>query len=311
MSLGPGGEFDIIRDLVRRWGANAQGIGDDAASLTVPPGAQLVVSVDSSVERIHFRRDWLTPSEIGYRSAAAALSDLAAMAAEPLGMLIALNVPASWRGAIGQLGDGIGEAAALMRTPIIGGNITSAGELAITVTVLGFATHPLRRDGARPGDAVYVTGRLGGPLAALEAFMRGEPPTAADRDRFVRPVPRLREALWLGEHGAHACVDVSDGLAADLRHLAVASGVRISIDVERVPHVDRVSPLRALASGEEYEIGITGQPDIDVEAFSRLFGTELTRIGVVEPPAGDVGEVLLRQDGVFVDLPRGHDHFSS
>src|SRR4051812_44622747 len=97
MSLGPGREFDVIRDLVRRWGDSARGIGDDAAVLDVPAGNRLLASTDATVENVHFRRDWLTPEEIGYRAAAAALSDLAAMGATPIAILVALCVPERWR----------------------------------------------------------------------------------------------------------------------------------------------------------------------------------------------------------------------
>src|SRR5690349_2458955 len=110
IELGPGREFDIIRELLARWGPRALGIGDDAAMLEVPAGEQLVVSADSSVEHIHFERAWLTPREIGYRATMAALSDLAAMAAAPLGVLLAIGLPKSWLDAVGELGDGVGEA---------------------------------------------------------------------------------------------------------------------------------------------------------------------------------------------------------
>ena len=169
IALGPGREFDIIRGLLTRWGDRARGIGDDAVTLDVPPGERLVVSTDSSVEGVHFKREWLTPREIAYRATAAALSDLAAMAATPLGILVALALPESWLEEVTELGDGIGDAVRLGETHVVGGDLTAGRELSLGITVLGSAAAPLERRGARPGDGVYVTGRLGGPLAALRA----------------------------------------------------------------------------------------------------------------------------------------------
>jgi len=147
--LGPGGEFDLIRELLARWGSRARGIGDDAAVIAVPAGERLVVSTDSSIEAVHFRRGWLTPREIGYRATAAALSDLAAMAATPLGILVALALPAAWRAEVGEIADGIGDAVDLCGVPIVGGDLTAATDLAITVTVMGTAIAPLARRCAR------------------------------------------------------------------------------------------------------------------------------------------------------------------
>ena len=310
--LGPGREFDAVRDFARRWGVAAQGLGSDCALMEVPAGQLLCVSTDTSVEGVHFRKHWLSAREIGYRSAAAALSDLAAAAAAPLGLLVALAVPDRWRGQLGEIADGVGEAARLAGCAIVGGDTTAAPDaLALTVTVLGSAAAPLTRAGARPGDRIYVTGVLGGPRAALRALGDDHAPTPADRDRFARPVPRLVEARWLAARGARAAIDVSDGLAADLGHIAAASGVRIRVALERVPCVAGADPLDAMASGEEYELAVVMPRDVDQDAFTRATGTPLTAIGAVLE-AGDEGPAVeAYQDGARVDLPRGYDHFSS
>lgn len=311
LQLGPGREFDIIRDLLHRWGSRASGIGDDAAVVDVPRGAKLVVSTDASVEGVHFRRDWLSADEIGYRATVAALSDIAAMAATPLGILVALTISERWRGDTGAIGEGIGRAVAEYGVPILGGNTSRGGGLSITLTVLGAAARPLGRDGARGGDGVYVTGRLGGPLQAVRAFQQGAAPTREARSRFAHPVPRIREALWLAARGAHAAIDISDGLAADLRHLAAASRVRLVIDVEKVPRFFGASTRDALSSGEEYELVVTAPAPIDCKAFETTFGEPLTRIGEVERTEGDKWELAAREGGRFVDLPSGYDHFST
>jgi thiamine-monophosphate kinase len=309
ISLGPGREFDVIRDLVRRWGDNAQGIGDDAAILDVPAGSRLVASTDASVENVHFRRGWLTPQEIGYRAAAAALSDLAAMAATPLAMLVALSVPEGWREQLFTIAEGIGDASHAFHAPITGGNLTNGTELSLTVTVLGHAARALGRNGVRAGDLLYVTGLLGGPESALSSWETGDTPRVDYRARFAQPTPRIQEALWLAAHGATAAIDISDGLLADAGHLAAASAVDVHIELDAIPVMTSVSPADAARSGEEYELAVTSTAAFDEHAFAREFGVPLTRVGIALPPGG-APRARLRSHGAFVDLPAGHDHFS-
>lgn len=308
-ALGGGREFDAIRALLARWGARARGVGDDAATLDLPPGARLVVSTDASVEDVHFRRDWFTPEEVGWRAATSAISDLAAMAARPLGLLLAASVPGHWRDALLAIADGVGEAAAAAGCPIVGGDLTGGRDLVLTVTVLGEATRPVTRAGARPGDVVYVTGRLGGPRRALAALLRDEAPAPADRARFAHPEARVREALWLAQRGAGAIIDISDGLLADAGHVAAASGVRVRLDPALVPHVDGATAGDALVGGEEYELCCAVPADLDPVAFAHAFGVPLTRVGTVEALAGGLPGVVLPR-GTRVDLPAGHDHFT-
>jgi len=306
--LGPGREFDIVREMQRRWGTLARGLGDDAAILDVPPGHRLVVSTDASVEDVHFRRGWLTPEEIGWRATAAALSDLAAMAATPLGFVVAVTLPDEWRDALPGLVDGIGHVARDAATAIIGGDLTRGRDLALTITVLGHAATPLARGGARPGDALWVTGALGGPLMALRAFEGGRVPAAAHRERFARPRPRLAEARWLAGQGARAAIDISDGLLAEAGHLAAAGGVRVIVDLDLVPCLDGVTPDDAVRSGEEYELLVAAPATLDAPGFAAAFGVALTRVGRVEAGA-PVAEAT--RAGARVDLATGHDHFSS
>jgi thiamine-monophosphate kinase len=309
IALGPGREFDIIRELLRRWGARATGIGDDAALIDVPAGEQLVVSADTSVEHIHFERAWLTAREIGYRATMAALSDLAAMAASPIGVLLALGLPASWLDSAGDLGDGIGDALDIAKTTVRGGDITGASDLTIGVTVLGSTVAPLRRDGARVGDTVYVTGRLGGPGAALAAWQSGGTPTPAARARFARPVARIAEAIWLARGGARAAIDISDGLLADAEHMAAASGVRIQLDLDQLPLHDGARPADAAVSGEEYEL-IVCAAALNVSAFERANHLPLTAVGRVLEPLPDGIGLTVRMDGERLAPAPGFRHFS-
>lgn len=305
-TLGRGAEFDAIRRMVARWGARAQGIGDDAATMTIPRGDVLVASVDTAVEGTHFRRDWLTPREISYRAVAAALSDLAAMAARPVGVLLAMTIPEDWRDAIEEIADGVGDAVDVAGTVIRGGNLSGGAELSITTTVLGAAFAPLRRTDAKTGDRVYVTGRLGAPGMAVRLLEAGNSP-GAFRDRFSHPVPRLAEALWLADRGASAAIDISDGVVADAGHLAAASGVRLELDAALVPLFSGVDVDVALTSGEEYELLLTSPNEMDVGDFERRFGLPLTRIGVVAPAATESVVIL----GAIASKMRGHDHFAS
>ena len=327
-TLGPGAEFDLVRRLAARWGEHASGLGDDAAVLELARGEKLVVSTDAFVDGVHVRRGWLSPREIGWRATAAALSDLAAMAARPIGVVVAMALPDEWHADVDELARGIGEAAAYAGTHVVGGDTTRSATLSLTVTVLGAAERPLMRSGARPGDRLWVTGALGGPLGALRDLERGIEPLPADRARFARPEPRIREALWLAGQGATAAIDLSDGLASDAAHLAAASGVRIVLDLERLPVLDRSGPragaataasagshppavlLDAARGGEEYELLVTAPDAIDAAAFAARFGIALTEIGRVEAAERAGAGVETRIGGARVDPPAGHDHLS-
>ena len=303
LPMGDGAEFDAIRAMLGVWGARARDIGDDAAMLDLPAGTRLVASTDASIEQVHFKREWLSPREIGARAAAAALSDLAAMAATPVGLLLALGVPSSWDQSIAELARGVGDVADDVDCPIVGGNVSRAHDLSLTVTVLGAAAHPLRRDGARAGDILFATGRLGGPGGALGAWMGGREPLAEHRARFAAPRPRIHEARWLAARGASAAIDISDGLLADAGHLARASGVQIEIEIAALPCVAHVTPDEASASGEEYELLVAFPSDMlpDVQEFERTFALPLTAVGVAGHGAGV--EAIGRATPAF-----GHDH---
>jgi thiamine-monophosphate kinase len=306
--LGAGLEFDAIRGMLSRWGKLAVGVGDDAAVLDVPRGDSLVASVDTALEGRHFRSGWLTPREIGYRAVTAALSDLAAMAARPLGVLVALNLSAPYQVAITELADGIGDAVETAGTRILGGNVSGADALCLTTTVLGAAYAPLGRVGLRPGDFIYVTGKLGGPGAAVAAWQAGRTPSADHRARFARPTARLREARWLADRGAVAAIDISDGLAADLEHLAVASDVGIDVDLAKLPLLDGLhDAIQAAGSGEEYELLIGARDQLDTAEFERTFYLPLTLVGRATPREEGV---RFRRRSERVAKPSGYDHLS-
>ncbi len=307
--LGPGAEFDRIRGIWQRLGDGVRSAGDDCAIVEID-GALLAIGTDLALEDVHFSVGWMQPHEIGWRAAAAALSDLAAMGAEPAGVLTSLGVSGEWpEEFVTDVMEGVGNAASAVGAVLWGGDLVCSERLVIDVVVVGRAHSPIRRVGARPGDGLWVTGALGAPQAALEAWTAGREPDAQARQRFVRPIPRVREAQWLGARGTTAMLDVSDGLVGDAGHLAAASGVRCSIDADRVPvHPAADTPAQALVSGEEYELLLTLPAATDsaiARAFEDAFGIPLTRIGSVESGEG----IALLEGGVPVDIPAGFRHF--
>jgi thiamine-monophosphate kinase len=301
--LGPGSEFDAIREMIARLGDTAHGIGDDGAVLEIPRGDRLVVSTDASVEHRHFKEGWLTPEEIGYRAVTAALSDLAAMAAHPMAILWALNLPTRWRSDLPLLTDGARAAARAANAKFVGGNLAASEELSITTTVLGSVFTPLHRRGAKPGNKLYVTGALGGCAMALAALMAGRQPESVHRARFARPVARIGEARWLADHGATAALDISDGVAGDAHHLAAASDVGLILHVDRLPLTEGAESMIAARSGEEYEL-LVAAPSLDTNAFASRFGIPLTEIGEVSASGG----VRFLDRGQPVKVGHGHDH---
>jgi thiamine-monophosphate kinase len=307
--LGSGAEFDRIRAVWERLGTRAAPSGDDCAIVQIG-SEQLAVSTDLAVEGTHFREEWLGHTELGWRVASAALSDLAAVAAVPAGVLASVGVPPGWdERAVADLMDGIGNAAHAVGAMVWGGDLVRSEQLVVDVTVVGIVARPVRRSGAKPGDALWVTGALGGPGAALAAWAAGHEPGVRARERFAHPVPRIAEARWLEAAGARAMIDLSDGLVADAGHLAAASGVACRIDREAVPiHAAAGSEDDALVSGEEYELLVAlPAPFGDAEAveFVEQFAVPFTRIGTVAPGHG----VHVFAQGSPVDLPQGFRHF--
>jgi len=310
--LGPGGEFDRLRAVFRRLGPRLRGAGDDAALITVD-GARLALSCDLAIEGQHFRLGWITAEEVGWRACAAALSDLAAVAAEPLGVLAAVGVPDGRDGEfLERLMDGIARAAESAGAVLWGGDLVRAPQVTIDVTVVGRADRPVRRSGAQPGDGLWVTGLLGAPRAAVDAWEAGRTPAPGARERFAHPVPRIAEAAWLRDHGASALIDLSDGLVGDAGHVAAASEVVLVVETERVPVHPAVTGdeavTLALLGGEEYELLVTLPPGFgaaDRSTFVQRFTLPLTRIGTVAAGKG----VQVLRDGRLVAPGPGFSHF--
>ncbi|QJR35430.1 thiamine-phosphate kinase [Gemmatimonas groenlandica] len=303
-----GAEFDTIRALMARWGDLAVDIGDDAAVLAPSPHGTRVVSVDACVEDVHFRRAWISAREVGVRAAVAALSDLAAMGARAEYVLIAFVIPDAWREELSEVADGMGAVIREAGARIVGGNLSQGAVFSITTTVVGCAQRAVSRSGARAGDLVVVTGLLGGPGAAIQAWDAGESPTAWSRGRFAAPAPRWAEGEALALAGASAMIDISDGLAGDARHVAAASGVRLDLDASRVPAGPGIAAAVAMQSGEEYELLAC----IPEEAYKKLAMDwaaisigPLTVVGVVRDGAD------ASPTSTASPVAGGFDHFAS
>jgi len=316
-AMGPGQEFDVIRRLMHTWGDLATDIGDDAAVLPSRADGLRVVSTDACVEHVHFRSAWIAPDEVGHRAAAAALSDLAAMGADAEFVLVAFVVPDQWQSQLEAVAQGIGRVVRAAGARIVGGNLSRGDTFGITLTVIGCAARPVSRSGARPGDLVLATGLLGGPGQALTAWLNGQSPTDWARERFAQPWPRLAQGQRLAAHGATAMLDLSDGLAADLGHLAAASSVRVLLDADRVPCGPGCGVPEALNSGEEYELVATIPPTAWPalqEAWDLAELGPLRAIGRIEAldPA-DVPSVVTADTGADGGGDRttaGFDHFA-
>lgn len=320
-------EFDLIARIRARAGGRDDvvlGIGDDAALLAPPPGRQLVVAMDMLNEGVHFPQG-TTPADLGWKALAVNLSDLAAMGAEPAWCTLALSLPCADAAWIDAFLDGFRGLAARHGVALVGGD-TTRGPLSACVTVHGFVAPgtALRRDAARIGDDVWVSGTLGDAAAALSRLSADDAPpgseaahaSAALRTRLDRPTPRVELGRAL-VGVARACIDVSDGLLADLGHVCRASGVGARLDLATLPAsialralFDAASraPLQC-AGGDDYELCFTAPEAArdNVLHAAQMARTPVTRIGrVVE---GE-GVVVVDASGMPWQPPRvGYVHF--
>ncbi len=326
MTVGDLEEFDLVAWIRRRVPPPGPdvvvGIGDDAAVLRPPRGELLVQTTDTLVDGVHVDRSLCPPGAIGRRAVAVNLSDLAAMGARPQWLLLSLALPAALPLAhFEALVDGAIAEATRAGAALVGGNLTrTPGPLSIDVAATG-RVRPrrlLRRDTARAGDSLWVTGEIGGAaagLAMLRADGAADGPSVA---RYLSPRPRLREAIALaGARAVRAAIDVSDGLAAALRHLAAASGVGALVEADRLPiaadarqwFAQRGDDLvdAALAS-DDYELLIAVPPRAErrLRDVASRIATPLTRIGAVT--AGPT--CLITRGGADQALPTGFVHFA-
>ncbi|MEM7610545.1 MAG: thiamine-phosphate kinase [Pseudomonadota bacterium] len=304
-------EFELIRTFFSGDDASARiGVGDDAAILDVPAGAQLAVAVDTVIEDVHFPA--ASPADaIGHRALAVNLSDLAAMGARPKWFTLALTLPDLNEAWLHEFSDGLLTLARRFSVDLVGGD-TTRGPLSVTVQAMGFCEQaPIARSGANVGDSIFVSGPLGDAAAGLLEFS-AEPQSAKRSDRLLRrflyPEPRVDLGIALAGY-ASAAIDVSDGLLADLGHICRASQCAAEIDVDRLPLsaalTDQFETPRAVAlalgGGDDYELCFTAADSADMAHLANC-----TCIGTVLEGSG----VRLTANGKPVELDEvGYQHF--
>ncbi|MBO8171649.1 MAG: thiamine-phosphate kinase [Bacillaceae bacterium] len=328
-------EFGLIRFLTERQPDNRSpsgvtiGPGDDAAVVKVTDGMELVVSCDTMVEHVHFKKETLSCEDIGFKALAANISDIAAMGGIPRFFLVSLGVSADWSDdQLKAIYNGMYELADSHRMTLIGGDTVSAGQLVLTITVLGEVEKgkALRRSDARPGDRVFVTGSLGGASAGLDFLLKnGKDQVVQKMSRLVeahqRPVPQVKAGRLLNQAGfVHALNDISDGLASEAWEIAESSDVRIVLDPGNIPVFPGVEAYAREQNmdymdwiwygGEEFQL-IGTVPATQEKQLKSLFdqnGLPIYFIGRVK--SGETAVVLAGTGKDEHPLPRkGYNHF--
>lgn len=325
--------IEQIRRSARGGEGVVTGIGDDCAVLRIPSGHEMLVTTDFSIENVHFRRDWQPPELVGWRCLARGLSDIAAMGGEPLAAFLSLavasDVPQQW---VSRFLKGLLKLAKEFNVPLAGGDTAQSTEgTQADIIVIGSVPKgkAILRSGAKPGDQIYVTGKLGAAAAILKNLQQSEliksKRSRAKRVpvpiiRQLRPSPRLEIGQWLRERGmASAMIDLSDGLSTDLDHLCEESRVGAEIEAEAIPRAHVGSPKSrsakhrsaknsvalefALHGGDDYELLFTSTDEVP----SKVAGVQVTRIGRITKVLG----MRLLSDGDAERLKAGGwEHFT-
>ena len=310
------GEFELIAAIRRRCNnlpANGfEGIGDDCAVLPLGNGEALVFTCDALCEGVHFLRHAVTPEELGAKSLAVNLSDVAAMGVAPVATLLALSLPADLESDWAErFTAGYTDLAARYGVALVGGDTTRSQQgISIAVTAIGRGpeTQLKRRRNARAGDTIFVSAPLGASAAGLRDILGGrlDTPLAA---LHRTPTPEIEAGRWLGTRpDVHAMMDLSDGLASDLRHILDESGVGAEIDLERIPVAAGATLDDALGGGEDYKLLFTATASAPLTAdFEAAFGRPLYPVGRI---VGGKAEIDWRRDGVSVaGAWQGFRHF--
>ena len=331
----PPAERSLIQQIRARqghgsFGGLALGIGDDCALLEAGPNEQIAVTTDLSIQGRHFQLDWHPPEVVGHRALARGLSDLAAMGARPLAVFLSLGLPqeltrsnrrqASW---LDRFFDGFFALAKAHNTPLAGGDLAQAPLATADVVLVGAVPRgrALLRSGARAGDLLYVTGRLGGAASGLDKLsdlaqkMRRRPLSIPKSVQsflapHLHPQPRLAQGLWLQRRGiATSAIDISDGLSTDLTHLCEESLVAAEVEALRLPIAPGATLAQALHGGEDYELLFTSSPEALMPR--RIAGVEITPIGRMAPRRRGQPLIALRTNSRLQPLdPKGWQHFT-
>ncbi|MFN6963239.1 MAG: thiamine-phosphate kinase [Pyrinomonadaceae bacterium] len=316
------GEFEFIRSISRRHGLTA--VGDDCAVIRQGSDVDLLVTADMLVEDVDFRLEWAAPEAIGHKALAVSLSDVAAMGGRPTWAMTSIGVPDRiWAtDFLDRFYAGWHELAARFGVELVGGDVSRTSDrLVIDSVAAGVvpAGRAVRRSGARPGDAIFVSGKLGGAAGGLKILESGglyenaDPPQRALIERQVRPAPRVELGLLLQDaRAATSMIDISDGLYSDLAHLCASSGVGAELKAESLPideglnalgHDERETIELALGGGEDFELLFTASE----AEIARLAPKDVSRIGTVTSDAGVI-EITLHGRR-FEPRSEGYRHF--
>ena len=316
-------EFQLIRQIQRETSVESPsgsdqgvklGIGDDAAVLEVPAGQHLVAATDTLNIGTHFPED-TSPYDIAYKCLAVNLSDLAAMGATPRWALLSLSLPEADPKWMQSFTAGFKSLAQVYGVALVGGDTTS-GPLSISLTALGLIEpgRQLTRSGAKPGDLLVVSGTIGGAARALDLIQAGEP--VVGRDLLDRPQPRVKLGQALVTY-ANACIDISDGLLADLGHVLKASGCGARIEIDKLPGAEALAALEdearwnyQLSGGDDYELLFTLPPhhkDL-LATWSQQLDINLSIIGEIEE--GESALVISPNGTIYDPKKAGFEHFS-
>jgi thiamine-monophosphate kinase len=319
-TIGDIGEWGFLRALLPRIAAApsvAIGAGDDCAAVAAA-GRRILLTTDALVEHVHFEQEWMSPRQLGRKAYLVNASDIAAMGGRPRFCLVSAAVPRELPARdLMDIERGIAAAAKATGASLVGGNLSRADELVLSVTLVGDAPKaPARRRGARRGDLVFVTGTLGDAAVGLRLLQKNSRADGAAVRRFREPRPRLAAgALLVAERVVSAMIDVSDGLLRDLGHVCAASGVGAEVRTSLVPRtaeVRRFDPEIALHGGEDYELLFAVRPSRlpVLERLRARLGCTVTCIGRVA--AKGAGIRVLDEDGRLLPASAvGHDHFAS
>jgi len=322
------GELELIRQIRARAaklgiGPGARsgvvvGIGDDCALLRVRPGEEIAVTTDLSIEGRHFQLEWHEPEAVGHRALARGLSDLAAMGARPVAAFVSLGLRREMAARdqwVSRFYDGLLKLAHEYKTPLAGGDLAESPVVLADIVLVGAVPRgkALRRSGARAGDAIYVTGALGGAAAGLELLSRAGGAKKREVESLrahLSPQPRIAQGMWLRRRGAAtAAIDLSDGLSTDLSHMCEESGLAAEVDAAAVPVAAGATLEQALHGGEDYELLFTAAEGTRIPRT--IAGVRVTRIGrMLRRGRGRPLLTLKNADGsVQVMEARGWEHF--
>jgi thiamine-monophosphate kinase len=322
------GEFEFIAGLRARVAADAHadliaGIGDDAAILRPSANSELLITTDLLVEEIHFDLSYTSPAQLGHKALAVNLSDIAAMGGRPRYFLLGFACPRPLaEGFLDNMIDAMMSLAREHGVALIGGDTcTARRSLFINITLIGECApgKSVRRNTARPGDSIYITGALGGSALGLDLLRSGirfsqegerDEKTAA-LSAHLLPQPRVELGAAIGERGlATAMIDISDGLSSDLNHICDESGVGAEVDAEAIRIASGASLKQALNGGEDYELLFTVSPDrvAEIETLRTDFpNIEISKIGSITTSQE---RWLISEGKRYSLIPRGYDHFA-